>query len=104
MKDLKSIYKSDSYKKELYTVKLPDDNVYEWRVALVCLFYIQSPLQLRDPFSSLFVILSTRTVELVLKSQYGTIYVSTNFLVKHLIEISNKGSKNGFLIEVITVS
>jgi len=35
MKDLKSIYKSDSYKKELYTVKLPDDNVYEWRVALL---------------------------------------------------------------------
>ena len=63
MKDLKSIYKSDSYKKELYTVKLPDDNVYEWRVALVCPFKIQSPLQLRDPFSSLFVILSTKTVD-----------------------------------------
>lgn len=35
MKDLKSIYKSDSYKNGFYTVKLPDDNVYEWRVALL---------------------------------------------------------------------
>ena len=35
MKDIKSIYKSESYKKEKYSVELQDDNVYEWRVALV---------------------------------------------------------------------
>ena len=35
MKDIKSIYKSDSYKKGKYSVELQDDNVYEWRVALV---------------------------------------------------------------------
>jgi len=35
MKDIKSIYKSDSYKNGNYTVELPDDNVYEWRVALL---------------------------------------------------------------------
>lgn len=41
MKDIKSIYKSDSYKNGNYTVELPDDNVYEWRVALVSyLFWI----------------------------------------------------------------
>jgi len=35
MKDIKSIYKSESYKKEKYSVELQDDNVYEWRVALL---------------------------------------------------------------------
>ena len=34
MKDLSKVYKSDSYKKGLYTVELVEDNLYEWRVAL----------------------------------------------------------------------
>ena len=35
MKEMKSIYKSESYKSGYYTVEPVDDNVYEWNVALV---------------------------------------------------------------------
>ena len=53
MKDIKSIYKSDSYKNGNYTVELPDDNVYEWRVALVSrLVLIWLDYNLRDSLKS----------------------------------------------------
>jgi len=35
MKEMKSIYKSESYKSGYYTVEPVDDNVYEWNVALL---------------------------------------------------------------------
>ena len=35
MKEMKSIYKSESFKLGYYTVELVDDNLYEWNIALV---------------------------------------------------------------------
>ena len=35
MKEIKAIYKSESFKSGYYTMEPVDDNVYEWNVALV---------------------------------------------------------------------
>ena len=35
MKEIKSIYKSNSYKDGNYTIEVVDDNIYEWTVQIV---------------------------------------------------------------------